>query len=363
MILIKGGAIIDGTGKPAYKADVLLKGNKIAAIGAFPQKQAEETIDALGLYVAPGFVDVNTDVDHYLTVFTNPSQQDFLTQGVTSIIGGHCGASLAPLLYGSLESIRKWANPNAVNVDWHTMGELLRALGSRKLGVNFGTMVGHSTIRRALIGETMRDLTVRELEVFKYLITEALEEGALGFSTGLGYAHSRQTPYAEIKTLLEPVARAGAVYATHLRDERRELAASVAETVRIARETGAKTLISHLRPLLGFEKQFRTAVALLYDATTPQNIFFNGYPYDTSVVPMYTLPPQWAQNGGFDVMKRHLHDAHTRERIMNELKDIRGDAITIAAAIGEAGFDHLIGKTLTDFAAHEELPIPEALLK
>jgi len=102
-ILIKNIQLLDGSGRPPVKADVLVKNDKISAIGNFPKYRADEIIDGLGAYLAPGFVDINTDSDHYLTLFSNPSQKDFLLQGVTTIIGGQCGASLAPLIYGSLE--------------------------------------------------------------------------------------------------------------------------------------------------------------------------------------------------------------------------------------------------------------------
>ena len=196
MILIKNISIIDGTGKPAFRADILIKDDKISAIGVFPNKQADTVIDGLGLTATPGFIDVNNDSDHYLGLFTNPSQDDFLLQGVTTIIGGQCGSSLAPLLYGSLKSIRKWTGANEVNVDWRTIGELKNTLRRVGIGVNFATLIGHSTVRRDLIGEEIRDLTETETDIFRHAIERAMKDGALGFSTGLGYAHSRNVSYS-----------------------------------------------------------------------------------------------------------------------------------------------------------------------
>src|SRR3989338_9141877 len=110
MLLIKNVQIIDGTGKESYKADVIVKDDHISAIGNFASKKFGEIINGNGAYLSPGFIDVNSDSDHYLTLFTNPEQQDFLLQGVTTIFGGLCGSSLAPLLYGELDSIKKWGN-------------------------------------------------------------------------------------------------------------------------------------------------------------------------------------------------------------------------------------------------------------
>ena len=248
MLLIKGGNIIDGTGKPAYKADVLVSQDKISAIGVFPKKEGVPVIDALGLNVVPGFIDVNTNVDHDLSLFSDPVQSRYLLQGVTTLIGGHCGSSLAPLLYGSLESIRKWANPDQINVNWRSVKDFLATLAVRKIGVNFGTLVGHGTVRRALIGEDKRDLTDNELAVFENILTKALEEGALGLSTGLGYSHSNSVPYSEIKTLAKIVAKFDGVYSTHLRDED-NLEKSIQEIIELTKEVRLNAIISHLRPL------------------------------------------------------------------------------------------------------------------
>ncbi len=361
MVLIKGAKIVDGNGtKAPYAADVLITGDTISAIGKFPGKKAEMTIDGLGLYLTPGFIDVNTDSDHHLSLFTNPEQQDFLLQGVTTIFGGHCGSSLAPLLYGSLDAIRKWTDTTQVNINWHTMAEFLKVLGSRKLGVNFGTLVGHSTIRRAIVGEDSRDLTVPELAMFKKLIADSMAEGAFGFSTGLGYTHSRRVPYSEIKELVKAVAEKKGVYATHLRDEEEGLTASVAETIKIAEETGANTLISHFKPIIGFEHDYRKAMELIHRVAHEVNIHVDSYPFAETVVPIYTLLPRWAQIGNLEIMLSYLDNPDLRGRLLKDLAGINGNNILIAQA---AGREYLLGKTVHQFADSHELSAPEALLK
>jgi N-acyl-D-aspartate/D-glutamate deacylase len=360
MILIKSAQILDGSGKPPFRADVLIKDDKISALGTFSARKADQIIDGLGCYLAPGFIDVNTDSDHYLSLFTYPSQSDFLLQGVTTIIGGHCGASLAPLIYGTLESIRKWTDISRINVDWHTAAEFFKVLNRRPLGVNFGTLVGHTTIRRALIGDDLRDLTISELDVFVHIVEQALKEGALGLSSGLGYAHARRTPYQEIKTLVQVAARYGGVYATHLRDERNGLLASVSETIKVGRETGAKILISHLRPIIGFENDFETALDILDAANEQLDIHFDSYPFDTSLIPIYTLLPFWAQNGGLEVMLENIRSEHVKERILKELPPLPEDALRISQA---PGTEYLAGKTLGEYARNYDLPLSQALLQ
>ena len=133
-LLIKNGQIIDGLGKPASKNDVLVKNEKIAAIGNFPRYKADETIDASGSYIFPGFIDINTDSDHYLTLFSHPQQEDFLIQGVTTIVGGQCGASLAPLIYGSLDSFKQWTDVAKRNVNWATFDEFYAVLKQKNSG-------------------------------------------------------------------------------------------------------------------------------------------------------------------------------------------------------------------------------------
>lgn len=361
MVLIKNVQVVDGSGKPPFRSEVLLQDDRISAIGNFPTKQAEVVVDGLGSYLFPGFIDINTDSDHYLSLFTFPSQKDFLAQGVTTIVGGQCGSSLAPLLYGTLESIRKWTDVNQINVDWHTMAEFFKAIGRLRLGVNFGTLVGHSTIRRALVGEELRDLTAPEMVVFSKILKEALDQGALGLSTGLSYAHSRQTPYGELKELASIVAKNNAVYTTHLRDEERGLVAAVNETMRLSRETGVRTVISHLRPHKGFENDFQTALDAVNSAPETVRLYFDTYPFDVSIVPVYTLLPVWAQNGGLEVMRQNIETPETRERILKELPVFQPGDLTVAQAFNAP---YLVGKPLGMIAENRGLKnLNEALLE
>ena len=360
MLLIKNVQIIDGTGKESYKADVIVKDDHISAIGNFASKKFGEIINGNGAYLSPGFIDVNSDSDHYLTLFTNPEQQDFLLQGVTTIIGGNCGASLAPLTQGDPRSLRKWADTNLINVGWHSMAEFLEIMEKRRLGVNFGTLVGHSTIRRDIIGEDIRDLTDKELAVFSAVLKRSLKEGAFGMSSGLGYVHSRLTPYYELKELAALVAEYGGVYATHLRNEEDKLVGSVKETLELAAETGVTTIISHFRPLKGFEKEFAEAILLIEKRAVDLNVFFDSYPSDRSIMTIYRLLPEWFQSGGFEIMARNILKPSIRERLTKELSGLNGEDITIAQA---SGHEFLVGKTLNEFAANREIGVGEALVE
>lgn len=357
-LLIKNVQVLDGTGKSAVKADVLVKNDKISAIGDFPNYQANDIIDGLNSYLSPGFIDINTDSDHYLTIFSHPAQRDFLTQGVTTIIGGQCGASIAPLLHGSLDSIREWADTNKINVNWRTVGEFIEMMNRRNIGVNFGTFVGHNTIRSALIGETSRNLTSNELAVFIYILGDALKDGAFGLSSGLGYQSGKQISYQEIKLLVDVVAKYKGVYSTHIRDEKDNLISSINETIDIAKETGAKIIINHFRPLVGFENNYQQGLELIDKNADRTDIYFNLYPFDTSAVTIQTFLPQWAQEEGIEMMFKNIKTPGLREKILKQFPRLRGEEIIISAPM----HDYLIGKTLKSFSQNRDLSIGQGLL-
>jgi len=360
MILIKNGTVIDGTGNPRKQQDILIREDVIAAIGNLKNQKADQVIDAKGLTVTPGFIDINTDSDHYLSIFSDPHQDNFLLQGVTTIIGGHSGSSLAPLVRGNLKSIRKWADINTVNVNWSTVEELFENLQRVKLGINFGTLVGHLTIRRGLIEEENRHLTKHELAAFQDLLKQSLKEGAFGFSTGLRYNHAKHAPYEEIIALTQIVAKHGGLYATHLRDERAGIAEAVDEVLGYARETGVKTLITHFRALKGFENEFEEAYEHIENAAKEIQINFDGYPFDYSIIPLYTLLAEEHRGGNLETMCERIADQDLQNEIMNTFPKITGGDVIIAQA---QGFDYLVGKTIGEFASTNEITIKSAILK
>lgn len=360
-LLIKGVQIVDGKGGAPYKADVLVQKNVISAIGALKHKKTDATIDGLDNYLVPGFIDVDTDSDHYLHLFTNPSQRDFINQGVTTILGGHCGMSLAPLLYGNLEALGGFADVDKVNVNWHTVREFLNSLKRISLGVNFGTFVGHKTIRDALTRGEYRELTEKELKVFENVVWRAMEDGAFGFSTGLGYIHGQYASEKEIKRLVSALKGKGAVYATHLRSQTTELLRSVEETVRVANYTEVKTMISHLRPLIGYEDQFEKALEYLKENTPRESLFFDIYPHDASIYPIYALLPRWARLDSAPAMLEELRNPDTVSRIK---KDLAGEEeklgnVQIASAPRNS---YLVGRTVLEAAKDLESSPIDALI-
>lgn len=328
--------MVDGAGSPPYGADVLVQGDIISAISpagrGLTRRRAQKEIDGLGNYLTPGFIDVHSTSDHYLTLFADPTQTDRTDEGVTTTIGGHCGASLAPLLYGSLESIRKWADPYEININWHTTEELLKVLDTLPIGVNFGTLVGQTTIRRALVGEEDRRLTVKELGVFEAVFRQALKEGAFGLSTGLGYAHAREVSPKEVKTLAKIVAEFGGVHATHLKGGPDELLDSVKETVKIARETGAKTIVSHFNPIKGYGDEFDEAMKLLERAAHKAIVHFIFEPHSARLQSLYTLLPESLKRGNLETMLEAISDKKTADFIKREWQKLDLSGMRILSA-------------------------------
>lgn len=359
-LLIKNGLIFDGSGKPPFKSDIFINRRRVGRLGNFSQHSAERVIDARGLPVMPGFIDINNNADHYLSIFSEPCQADCLINGITTIIGGNAGASLAPLIDGSLKSVRKWAGASSINVGWRRIAEFLDILKKQKLGVNFGTLIGHSTVRRAIIGESSRDLTDREMEIFRRVLTEGLREGAFGFSAGLNFIHSRNAPYAEFREFARIVGHFNAVCAVQLRDCRRGLLSSVEEIIRLALETKVNAEISGFQPLKDWAAQYLQAISLMEKEKGRINIHFDFCP-DATPVAVYTLLPEWAQSGGLETMLRNIVSSHLREKILASLNNLSSEEIVIHRVPPVLKF--LSGKSLKEFSEVQGLPPAESLLK
>ncbi len=368
--LIKNILLIDGSNQPPIKADVLIKGEKIAAIGSFPRYQADTVIDGVGAYLAPGFIDINTTSDRYLTIFSNPQQKHFLLQGITTIIGGQDGISLAPLLYGSLDLQKFWTDPYQINVDWHTVGELLRVLDRRKIGVNFGTLIGHSTIRHTLIGDEFRDLTQKELDVFQFMAERSLQEGAFGISFDLHSPVAALIPGKEIKILLETIERHRALASFKLRvgsdttvygaDMKEQFVPSANEIINLSKETGVRAQLNNFAPLNGLESEYDQIIETIHANAATADVYFNLHPFERSVIPIVSFLPIWARRGGFEDIGKAIKSDEAAEKIKKELIPFDGDDVIIYDA---PGFDHLVGRTIKGFGEDRGLSPQDALIE
>ncbi|MBI1888843.1 MAG: hypothetical protein HYS15_02835, partial [Candidatus Spechtbacteria bacterium] len=317
-MLIKKGTIIDGSGKERFKGDIRIEGDTIKEIGIVSARKNELTIDATGYFVTPGFIDIINRSDIHFSLFVRSDLRSLLKQGITTILGGNCGASLAPLSgIEALKAIQKWHTLSGVNINWATTGEFLDELTRHRLSINFGTLTGHATLRRGTVGEKFQKLAYTELKKMEYLLEQSLEEGSFGFSAGLAYAHERVADISEVKRLLKIVQKKNRLWTVHLRNEDRDLLPALNEIVTLAREVGIRSHISHIKAL-GKDAwgEFPKSLEMLNAAKeSGVNINFDLYPYDRTATVLYLLLPEWATAGGrLEVLKR-LGDRVARKKI------------------------------------------------
>ncbi|HEV8601555.1 MAG TPA: amidohydrolase family protein [Patescibacteria group bacterium] len=364
-ILIKNGTVIDGTGQPGRKLDVAFSGGKISDIAEnIPAAKALTTLDAKDKLVVPGFIDIQNHSDSYWTLFDQPEQMSLLAQGITTIIIGNCGSSLAPLSTPeAIKTIQKWHSLSGVNVNWSTFAELLSVLKKKKIGVNVGSLVGHATIRRGLLSDQIRSITPDELSIMDKQVRTALDEGALGLSMGLVYAHEVNSTFDELLTLTSELKRQRKYLSIHLRSEGSHILEGLDEILVLASDTGIPVKISHLkiqnkknwhlfdRVINKLENAYHQGIKISFDA----------YPYGSTWSVLYTYLPKWAYEGGRLEILRRINSEMDRRKILDYLKAAEYDYKNIIIADAEEN-EVFIGKTISDIARNQNVSEPEAVL-
>jgi N-acyl-D-amino-acid deacylase len=339
--LIKNGQIIDGTGRAGYEGDVLINEGRIEALGNLKETGDFQVIDAEDLVVCPGFVDLNTHSDTSWTLFEYPGQESFLTQGVTTIIGGTCGSSLAPLMNEqAIDSIQKYVDQTKTQVKWAGMAEFLNFIQTMGLKVNFASLVGHTTLRRALIGDEMRPLKEEELKVVLNILDIALTQGAPGVSLGLVYSHARFADERELLAIAKMVRKHDKLLAVHLRDEGAGIVKAVTEILKIQAETGVNLEISHLKVICSKNWPLQAQVlSLIEEAAQTEagrgRINFDVYPYTQVGSVLYTLLPRWANKGGKKKLMARIKDSKTRKKLLTQMREKDFDYSSIWIAFSD----------------------------
>ena len=319
-ILIRGGLVIDGSGRPGEIADVALRGGRIAAVGQSLAAGSARTIDAEGLAVAPGFIDIKTHSDFTLPI--NPKAESKVRQGVTTEIVGHCGFSVAPILPGKRQLVQDYLSASAPWLPFRetTFREYLN--GFPQTSVNAGMLVGHHTLRLNVMGMEARPPSLAELEQMTALLEEGLAAGALGLSSGLFTPPSSYADRAEMVALGNVLKRRNAAYFTHLRDESNNVIAAVEEAIDIARTCGVHVEIVHLK-CSGLDNWGKAAQILaMIDAARQEGLAVDcdAYPYAAGSNPLKNLLPQWVQSDGLEAMLVRLATDETRARIRTEIE-------------------------------------------
>lgn len=259
-LLIKGVQVVDGMGKDPYKADVLIQGGLISSVGEIRGRRADQIMEGLGHYLTPGFIDIHARSDATLNLFNQPEQEAFVKQGVLNIIGGQHGFSLAPLIYGDIESIRHWADSGGFNVNWHSVREFLKELKRFKLGINFGTLAGYCGVRFD-ITNNRKVLEKNEADVIHKILKDAIKDGSLGISFDFDRCGAK-----ELREVAKLTTHSGGVVVVKMDSPSKEYVKTIEEIISIAKSTKAKIVVEGLEPVKGSAKEFKKAFELVRDA-------------------------------------------------------------------------------------------------
>ena len=296
-ILIKNGKIVDGTVNSWFYGDVGIVKEKIVWIGKAETATGKTVIDAKGLIVAPGFIDVHAHIEG--GELTTPTADNFIHDGVTSVVTGNCGGS---------------------NLD---IKDYFHRLASIKTSINVASLIGHNTVRRSVMGDLQRDPTAEELRRMEGLVEEAMMAGAVGFSTGLIYIPGTYSKTSEVVRLASVASQFNGVYASHIRDEGDQVTEAVSEAINIGREAKMPVEISHFK--VTYKPNWGRSVETLQLVDRARleglDVTIDQYPYIASSTTLDTTLPTWAFSGGRDSLKLRLDHPATRLKIKKEMVD------------------------------------------
>ena len=318
-IVIRGGTVFDGGGSPGERADVAIREGRIAAVAPALSGDAAREIDAEGLAVAPGFIDIKTHSDFTLPV--NPRAESKLRQGVTTEIVGHCGFSVAPCLPGKAPLLKDYLSPSAPWLPFRELSfpEYLDTFPAAS--VNAGMLVGHNTLRLMVMGMEEREPTAAEMGRMSGLLEDALRAGALGMSSGLFTAPGSYAKPKEMIALGRVLARHKALYFTHIRDESNGVLEALEEAIELGETCGIHVQVVHFK-CSGVDNWGKVSKALaMLEAARQRGVEIDcdAYPYTAGSNPLKNILPQWVQAGGVGAMLERLKLPDTRARIRKDV--------------------------------------------
>jgi dihydroorotase/N-acyl-D-amino-acid deacylase len=359
-LIIRNGHIIDGTGSPWYSGDIGIRDGRIAAIGFLGAARAKRTIDAHGMVVAPGFIDMLGQSE--LTILVNPHLPSKIFQGITTEITGE-GGSVAPLNDAIIKADKLGYDHLKLTPDWRTLRQYFARLEKQGMGINLATYVGATQVRRVVLGDDKVQPTPAQLEQMKALVRDAMRDGAVGVSTSLQYAPAPYATTEELIALAGEASKFGGIYATHMRSEGSAITAAIDEAVRIGREAHIPVEIWHLKaagkPQWGWMPRI---VAQIEKArASGVDVGANTYAYPAWFNTFSAFIPPWAHDGGDAKMIERLKDPAMRARIRkemetpsddwdNEWQEIAGPESIIVSVVQNPQLLPLQGKTIAEIA-------------
>jgi N-acyl-D-amino-acid deacylase len=371
--LIRGGRIIDGTGNPWYAGDVAIRADRIVAIGKLPNATATRVIDARGMVISPGFIDMLGQSETALLIDNRSVSK--LAQGITSEITGE-GGSIAPQNALTIAAAQPSLDPYHLKIDWTTLDGYWQRLAKNGTPINIGTYVGAAQVREAVLGDVNRAPTAEELEKMKALVEQAMQQGALGISTALIYPPGHYAKTEELIELAKLAARYGGIYATHMRSEGQNEVAAVREALRIGQEAGLPVEIFHLK-VSGKSRAGKMIdiVRMIQQARDRgQDVTADMYPYLAGATALASSLPPWVADGGLNKLLERLHDPAVRQRIKTEMSatgertwenlylDSGGAPGVMVASVVNPDLKQYTGKTVADIAAARKKDPLDALM-
>jgi len=354
-LLIKNGFVFDGTGSEPFGADIGIAGDKITFISRSPKKISQrgvKVIDATGLAIAPGFIDTHGHSE--FTLLADPRAEGKICQGITTEINGNCGLSAAPLYGEAFNRRQEDLKEYTIRERWATFKEYFKILEKKGLTINFATLAGHGNIRASVTGYEDRKLTRAELKKMCALMKKSIQEGALGFSTGLIYPPGM---YSDTEELIE-MARCckNLIYTSHMRSEGDELIESIKEIIKIGKEAEIKVHISHIKTS-GEENwhKINNVITLLQESNREGDyLTCDRYPYTASSTDLDTVLPTWTYAGGSKEELKKIKSSKFQNQIKKEIRDAHPsdgywDKVFISSVHSEKNM-WMEGKSLSDIA-------------
>ena len=360
-LVISGGRVIDGTGAPWVRADVGIRGDRVAAIGDLSSARANRRIDAQGLAVAPGFIDLLGQSE--LTVLVDPRAESKIRQGITSELTGE-GVSPAPMNDAWVHEREDWLRKYRLKVDWTDLRGYFRRLRKARPSINVGVMVGAAQVRGVVLGFNDVQPDAAQLARMQALVEEAMEQGALGVSSGLIYQPGSFAKTPELIALAQVAAKHGGFYATHLRSEGSRIFDALEEAFAIGRAAAIPVEIWHLKVGRSHWGQMQEVAARIERARANGiDVTADAYPYVASANGLHASLPEWVNAGSVDDMVARLRDPAQRDRIAKETgRDLDAEAILLISCV-DPGLRRFMGKRLSEVAKEMNLSPELALMQ